>query len=104
MKYIISLFQSSVYKSTSIVPALCAGIIHNDKQCVAAYNSYVRYYICKSTAVLAISIWCVKKYGSKYNSRAVRAWQIPYLLDLCHTLKLCHTAVLFEGFYPCFWK
>ena len=31
------------------------------------------------------------------------AWEriiiIPYLLDLCQTLELCRTAVLFEGFY-----
>ena len=30
--------------------------------------------------------------------------QLPYLLDLCRTLELCRTAVLFEGFYLCFWK
>ena len=29
-------------------------------------------------------------------------YNVSYLLDLCCTLELCHTAVLFEGFNPCF--
>ena len=72
--------------------------------------------------------WILQEW--KYSNRTVTAWYkkcmksqerncqgshhdsplsksilcIPCLFNLCCALKLCHTAVLFKGFYLCFWK
>ena len=40
----------------------------------------------------------VYMYHFHTSDQRVKPVHILYLLDLCHT------AVLFEGFYPCFWK
>ena len=50
---------------------------------------------------LTISFICVM---NTFVMSQIIWFDLPYLLDLCRTLELSRTAVLFEGFYPCFWK